>query len=339
MAASTLDVVNALEKLSVDETRALVFHLKVPGNVLDNIDVQYAGATRSIKYVEEWLKYDEDASWENLVSGLKQIGRNAVAKVVESAYLPTLAHDPTQSPAMDMERVAKEIEKFKDEFSNLKINTQEFLSDKESQDPKFLARFREYLLDIPVSKKTVHARFFYKHEDEIFRAGNIERIFAILRHYCNYSNYDIILHLVKKFCDAPLKRRMQKYHDSFDRFEKDTTVDIYLCTISARQQSEVYQASSRMVMIIDKPASECTLHEIRRLKESLAESADIHSYCAYIEYVAISSVLLVLRIPQSCVVWVGMAVTPDFIQDHHLRGVSIDGEDITYYQDKKYLVC
>ena len=78
-----------------------------------------------------------------------------------------------------------------------------------------------------------------------------------------------------------------------------------------------------MVMIIHKPVSECTLHEIRQLKESLSGSADIHSYSAYIESVAASSVLVVLSIPRRCVVWVSMAVTPDFMQAHHLTEVAI----------------
>ena len=178
-------------------------------------------------------------------------------------------------------------------------------------------------------------------EDEIFNARNIEWIFAILCCYCNYSNYDIILHLIKRFCSVSLKRRMQKYCDSFETFEEATTVDIYLCAISASPESKVYRAFSRMVMTIDKPASECTLHEVRQLKELLAESTDIHSYCAYIKCTTTSSVLVVLRIPLSCVVWVGVgvAVTPDLMQAHHLTDVSIDGRDITYYQDKEYLVC
>ena len=386
---STLNVVNALERLSLDETRDLVFRLKVPGNILDNIDAQYSGPTRSAKYVEEWIKRDEDASWEKLVSGLKQIRMNAVAKEVEFVYIlkgkqatssPTpltsatplplqsvnaakletappsvtfsltaafiepliLSINPTKSPAVNKKEVAEvkaEIEQFEEDFSNLKSDTREFLSDKESQDPRFLARFRDHLLDLPVSKRTVHARFFCKNEDEIFKEGTIEQIFAILRRYCNYSNYDIILHLVKRFCGVSLKRRMQKYCDSFESFEKATTVDIFLCAISANPEGEVYQVFSRMVMTIDKPASECTLHEVRQLKESLAESTDIHSYSAYIECMITSSVLVVLRIPPSCVVWVGVAMTPDFMQAHHLTEVSINGIDIKHYQSREYLVC
>ena len=386
---STLNVTAAIQRLSIEKTRELVFRLGVQDYVLDNIDIQYGGITRTIKYVEVWLDRDTEASWEKLVSSLKCIGKNVLAEEVEAVYsqgeeasvpstssaplasatptpmqsLGTLAQlettplPPTvtmttatvkppvpalQSPAVSMERVAEvkaEIEKFEEEFSNIKSDTRAFLSDKESQDAKFLARFRDHLLDLPVSRRAIHARFFYKNEDEIFNSKTIERIFAILRRYCNYSNYDIILHLVKKFCNMSLKKRMEIYRVSFESFEVTTTVDIYLCAVSAHPQGEVYQAFSKMIMTIDKPASECTLHEIRQLKESLAESADIHSYSAYIESVGTSSVLVVLRIPQSCVVWVGRAVTSTFMQEHRLVKVSIDGRDITYYQDKEYLVC
>ena len=387
---STVDVVTAIQRLSVEKTRELVFRLGVQDYVLDNIDIQYGGTTRNIKYVEAWLDRDTDASWGKLVSGLRGIGMNVLAKEMESTYIskgeeaavpatssaplisamppPQLSVDtptqsdaapvpstvtttetakslvpainPAQSPAVNMERVAQvraEIEKFEEEFSNLKSDTREFLTDKESQNPKFLARFRDHLFDLPVSKRTFHATFFYKNEDEIFKAGTIERIFAILRRYCNYSNYDIILHLVKKFCNAALKKRMLDYRDSFQRFEVNTTIDIFLAAISA--SPVMCEAFSRMAARINKSTNECTLHEVRQVKEAIANTASLHSYSVYIESVAESSVLVVLRIPPSCVVWVGMAVTPDFMQAHHLTDVSIDGEDITFYQSRKYLVC
>ena len=389
-ALSTKNVVTALQSLSIAKTRELTIRLGVQVYVLDNIDDEHRGTTRSTKYVQAWLERDTHASWKKLVSCLKDIDMNVLAEEVESTYVSkseeasvptasltsatppplqlvssparleaapvpvsiatttaavgplTPALNPTQSPAVNMVRVADvraDIVRFKEEFFKLKLDAQLFLSEKESQDVKFLTIFRTYLLDLPVSKGAVHARFFYKNEDDIFKAENIERIFLILRHYCNYSNYDIILHLVKTFCNAALKKRMHKYRDSFDSFEEVTTVDIYLCAISVHPKSDVYQAFSKMIMTIDKPACECTLREIRQLRESLAESADIHSYSAYIECMTTNSVLVVLRIPPSCVVWVGVAMTPDFMQAHHLTDVSIDGKDITFYQHKEYLVC
>ena len=385
---STLDVVNALERLSIDETRDLVFRLKVPGNILDNIDAQYSGSTRGIKYVEEWLKRDEDASWEKLVSGLKQIKMNAVAKKVESTFIskgeeapvpatgsaplisatpppqpsvdtsvhleapdtvamttatlvpliPTI--NPTQPPAIRVAEVKAAIENFKEEFFDLKFDAQIFLSEREGQDLKFLARFRNYLLELSVSERAIHVTFFHQHKSDIRQAENVEMIFDILREYCSYFNYDIILHLVKKFCDAALKKRMLDYRDSLESFERTTTVDIFLCAISAPPEGNIFQAFSQMALTIKKTPAECTLHKIRELKESLARDAYIHPYTVFIdERMVQKSVLVVLRIPPSCVVWVGMTMTPDFMKAHHLTDVSIDGKDITFYRNRQYLVC
>ena len=390
---STLDVVTAIQRLSVEKTRELVFRLGVQDYVLDNIDIQYGGTTRNIKYVEAWLDRDTDASWGKLVSGLGGIGMNVLAKEVEFMYIskgeeaavpttssaplvsatppPQLSVDtpaqleaaplpatvavttaplhlhvtavnPNHSTAVNMERVAEvkaAIKKFKDDFFELKFDAQISLSEKETQDMKFLARFREYLLELSVSERAIHVKFFHQRTNDIYEAESVRMIFNILREYCSYFNYDIIHHLVDKFCDAVLKKRMLDYRDSLESFEKTTSVDIFLCAVSTHQEGAVYKAFSRMVAKINKPASKCSLHEIRQLNESLARDAYIHPYSVFIESVAESSVLVVLRIPQSCVVWVGVAMTPDFMQAHHLTDVSIDGKDITFYQDKDYLVC
>ena len=67
------------------------------------------------------------------------------------------------------------------------------------EDKKFVCRFKDYLLGLPVTKKQVHIRFFAKNKDEILAADTIEKLFSILRHHCNYRNYEIILHIVKRF--------------------------------------------------------------------------------------------------------------------------------------------
>ena len=87
-----------------------------------------------------------------------------------------------------------------------------------------------------------------------------------------------------------------------------------------------------MVMKINKPASVCTLHEVRVLKEALAEKAALHSYSMYIESVDEGSVLLVLSYPPSCVEWIVSALTPDFLHAHHLTEVSVNGEHLTIQQ-------
>ena len=266
----------------------------------------------------------------------------AMAAPTPGPLIPAI--NPMQPPPISAERVAEvkaAIENFKEAFVDLTFNAQVFLSERESQDVKFLAQFRDYLVELSVSETAIHITFFHQHKSDIRKAEKVEIIFDILREYTSYFNYDIILHLIENFCDDPLKKRMLEYRDSLENFEIATTVDIFRCTISAPPEENIFQAFSQMALTIKKAPAECTLHKIRELKESLTRDAYIHPYSVFIEESSMAehSVLVVLRIPPSCVVWVGMAMTPDFMQAHHLTDVSIDGKDITFYRDRKYLVC
>ena len=223
------------------------------------------------------------------------------------------------------------IEHFEQEFSDVKYEAQVLLSLKQDEDPKFICRFQNHLLDMSVTKKQVHIRFFAKNEREILRAETIQKLFIILGRYCNYSNYEIIFHIVKRFCPE-LKGRMLKYRDSITSFEKSTTVDIYLCAISARPGGEIREGFIRMTTKINKPPSECTLYEIRELKESIEEKAALQSYAMYIETPGEGSVCVVLHVHKEVGWKVGVVFsTPDFRQKHLLSDVTIGGQDLMKY--------
>ena len=263
---------------------------------------------------------------------------------------PSAPSDPVQPSAPTTRTVAvtnepfqqvkEEIEQFQESFTSMMSMTRSALCKKESEDNEFIEEFRDYLLFLPLSKKAPHAKFFRESEDDIIKADSVRKLLAILGRYCNYSNYDLLLHLIKKFCNTAEKKRMEEYCQSLERFEMATPVNIYLVAISA--SPTISEAFSRMAMKMNKPVSECTLHEIRKLKESLTEKAFLHSYSVYIDTIAESSVLVVLRFPPDCIGWVLAAVTPDFMDTHHLTEVSVDGEYLTLYpklhEEKEELV-
>ena len=97
----------------------------------------------------------------------------------------------------------------------------------ESQDHLFFKRFQRYLLALNVAKEGVHVSFFRRKENDIRETKEVESLFPILNRYCNYSNCEIIIIVVKKFCTAPLQLRALEYKDSHIEFEKNTTVDVY----------------------------------------------------------------------------------------------------------------
>ena len=313
-ALSLVDVVNALQTLSVEQTTLLSLHLGVKLYTLDGIESQYRGNPSSVKShsLQAWLQKDTEACWEKIVSGLQQIGMNAVAKRVATTYCPKArapdstssatghamqpVHQPveatgsevtpssvittdsaqhpslqvctTHPPSCDNDRVAAvkaTIAHLEERFSDVMSETQSAMCVKERQDSNFLDEFRDVLFVLPVAKKVTHVKFFRESEDEIVDARNMRKVFVILSRYCSYTNYEILLQIVDRFCDALLKKSMQEYCDKLKNFEVATTIDVYLSAISASKELSV--AFANMALKIKKPSSECSLHEIRKLKE------------------------------------------------------------------------
>ena len=356
---SVRDVVKALKTLSVEKTRNLVFHLGVPPNAMDDIEKEYSGDTRKQKFIEKWLDTDTNASWEKVVSALREIDMLVLAAEVQSEMLssfnvsaphfeqpisvpvqlkvtPLNSTPAVLSPAssqvlsMNGARVAEvraSIEYFEELFTDLTVDVELELVIKEDQDYFFFKRLRSYLLALPAAKKGIHVSFFRNNEKVILETKEVEKIFPILNRYCNYSNYEIIVVVVKKFCGEPLQRRMLTYRDSHIEFEKSTTIDIYLCAILAPPESDIFIGFTKMAMKINKPSNICTLYEIRQLKESIARNASLHSYSVYIEAPQEGSVRVVLRFPEECGWLVGGVMTAEFMEAHQLTDVTLDGED------------
>ena len=157
------------------------------------------------------------------------------------------------------------------------------------------------------------------------------KIFAILRRYCNYRNYELLHEVVRKFCNTFLQLKMKEYCKTLERFEKETAVDVYLKAISAGDI--LCSEFTKMTMKINKSTSACTLYDIRKLKEAITERASLTSYSMYIGEVVESSVKLELGFPASCVGWVLGAMTPEFLAMHLLSDVFLGQEQLSILQE------
>ena len=353
---STLKISNAIRRLTMEETRDLMFQMGVPLHILKDIADEFKGEHRKQNYVQTWLDLDPDASWEKLITGLRKVNKNFLAAEIESEHHSKTVcvrdgSSPESTPPesicniskLNVEEVKARIDVLEEEFSDIKSEARRSLTKKERKDSDFFDKFRDHLLDLPVAKKPIHVRFFIRKEDEIMEAKTIFKIFIILGRYCNYSNYEIIFHIVKRFCHE-LKGRMERYRSSLTIFEKATTVDVYLCAISARPGGEISQGFIRMTMKINKPPSECTLYEIRELKESIEEKASVESYAIYIETPEEGSVRVGLLIPEEVGWMVGAVLTSDFRQEHLLmdvtvkkRGEWVQTTDVIQYLVRNYI--
>ena len=376
---SPTELATALQTLTPDEAKELFFYLKVPLHSLNSIPANQSGNMAKISYIQLWYDSDLEASWDRIVEGLERIGKKTLADRLASQYCgrtPTLAavnltpdlpsspatapeasgpqtsgsspSDPSlspvarpSSPSSPSDRVSQvraEIDRLSDTFSDLMSDTRDEMCMRESVDPAFLKRFRDRLLDLPVAKKAPHTKFFRESEDDFLVAKNMHKIFAILRRYCSYRNYAVLREVVKKFCEAVLQRRMQEYYESLEKFEKATTVDVYL---EADEASDALSSEfTKMTVKINKPTSECTLHEVRKAAETIADKANLQSYSVYIGDISESSVQLELGFPASCVGWILGVFTPDFLATHLLSDVVLGQQHLSILDwPQEMLVC
>ena len=226
-------------------------------------------------------------------------------------------------------------------FSKLVSHTRSEMCSRESQDQDFLDEFRDHLLFLPVAKKAAHVKFFRDNEDDILEAKNIRKLFAILGRYLSFRNYEILQEIVTWFNVAPLVKSMQVYCRMLIKFEMSTSVDIYIVAVPEETDEETKNAFSQMVLRIEKPASECTLYDLRKLNEAIVTNSGLSSHSVYISGVANKCVEVEVRFPSSAAGWVLAALTPHFMTTHHLTEVTLDGSPLPPLLEdtRENLVC
>jgi hypothetical protein len=240
---------------------------------------------------------------------------------------------PSPVTFWSLERVKAAIRELESKFLDLNTDAEEEICEKEAQDKRFLRKFRKFLQLLPVAKKAPHVKFFRECEHELLVAENAAAILAILCRYIDFRKYEVFFEVVVKFCSDPLQGSMKEYCQVLERFERATTVNIYTNAISAGKQLKV--AFSRMVLKINKSEFECTLYEIRKLKEEIAEASSLESHSVYIESASVQCVKVVMRFPPSVVGWVLASFTPELMSRHHVTEVVLDGEPLTGVQTER----
>jgi hypothetical protein len=203
-----------------------------------------------------------------------------------------------------LEKVKATIEELRSTFSDLHAAAVKEMSLKEAEDKDILGRLRSHLLLLPVRRATLHVKFFSENENDIQDAKDTKKILFILCRYVDYRNYEIFFQTVTRFCGTPLQENMSDYCKELQQFEMFTTVKVYIHAIPDEADEEVVNGFSQMVLKIDKPASRCTLLEIRELNKAIIKRSTLCSHSVYIGAVSSNCVLVKLRFPSSAVGWV-----------------------------------
>ena len=239
-------------------------------------------------------------------------------------------------PEPDVARIKQVVEKtsqLHEKFLSVLTNTKIYLSEKESESRRVLNRLCITLTTLPLSYKFQHLHFLRSQEERIQNARSISELFSILDKHWNWSDYYLLQRLIANFGDDSLKQEMTTYVVELEEFEKATTILLFR---SATKHWEHPYYFSKAVIMLQKDASECTLYDIRKLKEDLASKSSLNEAAIYYDDVHASLVVIEIVFPQDALELILPVMDAAFLEQHHIISVTIDERPLEEY-DENYV--
>ena len=235
-----------------------------------------------------------------------------------------------------IEQVAEETSRLQERFVAVLTHTKILFTKKESRSKRFLSKLRITLTSLPLSSKFRHLRFLRDERKSINNAEDIDEIFDILERHWNWSDYYLLQRLVAEFGNNSLKQEMTKYLAELEQFEKTTTIQVFR---SAVKRWEHPYNFSEATIFLKKDASECTLYDIRQLKEDLARKSSVIEGAIYYDDVHASSVVVTVAFPQDALELILPALDAAFLKRHRITSVTIDDKPLEEFDENYLKVC
>ena len=229
-----------------------------------------------------------------------------------------------------IKRVAEETSQLHEEFLSVLTHAKIYLSERQSESDKFLNRLRITLTTLPLSYKFQHLHFLRKKREKILRAENIHEIFDILDEYWNWSDYYLLQRLVTEFGGDSLKEDMAKYLVELEHFERATTIQLFRSAMKPWKHPDHF---SKAIIMLRKDATECTLYDVRKLKEDLARKSSLNEGAIYYHDVHASLVVVEIVFPRDVLELIPPAMDTVFLEQHQIISASIDGKPLEEYND------
>ena len=237
-----------------------------------------------------------------------------------------------------IKQVAEEASRLQEKFVAVLTHTKILFAKKESTSAEFLNELRITLTTLPLSSKFRHLHFLRDERKIIKSAEDIDEIFDILERHWNWSDYYLLQHLVAEFGNNSLKQEMTKYLAKLEQFEKTTTIQVFRSAVKRWKWKHPYNFS-KATIILKKDASECTLYDIRQLKEDLARKSSLNECAIYYDDVHASSVVVTVAFPPDALELILPALDAAFLKRHRITSVTINDKTLEEFDENYLKVC
>ena len=183
----------------------------------------------------------------------------------------------------------RKITHHKSRFRTIVVSANAHLSQRMSKAD--FERFKTDLTTLPMIGETHH--FLQRESEKILKAESVAEVFKILDPYWNHVDYALLEHIVVHYCDDTIKKQMKSYKYKLHKFEKATSVKQLVSAQATRNQVPPNYST----LTLKKYGNECSLYQIRELKSSITERANLQPYVALLQDLNTSSIVLTIAFP------------------------------------------
>ena len=260
-------LVNELNKVR-DKWYHLGVQLNMKTSDLNAIRSQYMNNPDDslLEMLSVWLSRTDPSppSWQRVVDALSSpaVERPDVARHITKSYL---RHETTSDPALVKKLSIKEIESrmevLENEFEALKDDVYE------SVKTQPVDVFKVRLTSFKIKDKECHMDYMKK---MIHQKITVTDIWVELNQYFNFLNHTILQHILTKFKNRHLQKRMDEYRDKLFSFFQYTRLCDFLQCWPIIEQDCPTKELKEFVVKCQKDWETCTLVDLDNLKGKLA---------------------------------------------------------------------
>ena len=275
----------------------------------------------------EWLSRTSPApSWSSLVEALSSepVGEKRLADEIHGKYCvtPEQTTGTSTSPVVVLSQaeIQSQMKTLESMFIALKDDVYE------SVKTQPVDTFKVRLTSFDVDGQEHHLEFI---EKMVIENETIAGIWIKLNSYLNFLNYDILAHVLDKFQNQALQKRMDDYVDQISTFFRTTRLCDFVKCWPVRGKTPPVDLLRDFIEIKNRRDwNTCTLQDLDHLKGSLARKLLLPKFAFFLEKASQGSVTLVFSAHPSLIAHLQADIKntdlKEFV-DMDIEAITVDG--------------